>query len=81
MRVSDKQLDQMFQSLVSEFAKRGVDTSQWGFGQHVGSSYYIARFDENDRPWQVSPYWRTKNLAYDGMMTMLHAVLIIPEVK
>lgn len=79
--VTNSQLELMFASLVKEYQARDVDTSGWAFGQHVGMSYYIARIDkaEHNRPWQVSPMWRNKREAYDGMLTMLSAILIIPQ--
>ena len=71
-RITNGDLDSMFDRMVQAATGAGKDVRGWSFGQHTGKLYSVVNIRRGMR--RVSPLWGTKREAWQGLYAMAKAL-------
>lgn len=70
-RITNGDLDSMFDRMVQAAIGAGKTTHGWSFGQHTGKLYSVVNYRAGMK--RVSPLWHTKREAWQGLYAMARA--------
>lgn len=73
-RITNADVDYVFERLVNQARNRNVNTEGWSFGRPFGQMYYIT----NKRNDIIAGGWATKREAWEGIMGMSAGLCLVP---